>query len=985
MKIIPPQSHTLFFGLMIVSCLLVGLAYQSLATVTQPLVINEIVASNRTNLIDEDGDHSDWIEIYNPTSKPINLSGWSLTNDVKQSAKWTFPATIIESHSYLILFASGKDRITSPNLHTNFKLKKTGGELFLFEPSVRRFTNVIQVPYPAQFSDIAYGRIKTPPSRPVNSSDSIGQFNFDQQLSSHSYNYLTHPTPGLPNDRSSAWLGDAAQIQFSVSRGVYETPFWLNLHADLPQTIIRYTVDGSQPTESNSLIYTEPISINSTSLIRAIATRPGFHPSTANTHSYIFPQTVLEQPANPTGWPKYWGDYDNDVLDYQQGEPVLADYEMDSEIVNQPTYREQLIQSFQQLPSVSIVTDQANYGIYIHAQERGLDWERPVSVELIQTDGRLGFQINAGIRMQGGAGRRDVVPKHSFRLFFRRRYGAGKLNYPLFPDSPVKEFNTLILRGGVNRNFAGKPRYRVPNYHRLTTYTRDEWMRRSQIEMSGSGARGIFVHLYLNGLYWGLYNLVERPDTDFSAAHFGGRAEDWFAINHSGPISGDGERAETLQKLAQEGDLPNPVKYAQIKRYLDTTQFIDYLILNWYAGNRDWGGNNWYAGVYSPTGRVKYFMWDGEKTWIDGAQIVWIKTDSSLPDQPNLFKPFFEGLMYNTDFKMELADRIYRNMFNDGPLTTAQAQTRWLALTDQVEPAIVAELARWGDVRYAQPITLIDWQQARDQVLAQMSDNVTRFIDLVRQAGYYPTIAPPTFNQHGGQIGDGFQLVMSIPDSTQPNDSRIIYTLDGTDPRQLGEGNIAPQAKIYDQPITLTQTTVVKSRLWADGIWSALNEAQFFVEPTLTSSLQISELMYHPLTEERYEFIELQNIGQAEANLANLSFEGVDFTFPPDTPPLAAGAFVILVRDANSFAERYPHVTIDGVYQGGLSNQGERISLMDQTGVTLFSVTYHDRNGWPLSADGGGDSLVLVDRTGNPNNPANWGVSADLHGSPREQ
>ena len=121
------------------------------------------------------------------------------------------------------------------------------------------------------------------------------------------------------------------------------------------------------------------------------------------------------------------------------------------------------------------------------------------------------------MRMNGKGGR--SLNKISFRLFFRGIYGSTKLEYPLFPDSTVQAFETLILRAGGNRNFTNDRM--TSEFLKDSTYARDQWLRDSQLAMSNHGAHGRFVHLYLNGHYWGLYNLVERPDAAFSAAYFG--------------------------------------------------------------------------------------------------------------------------------------------------------------------------------------------------------------------------------------------------------------------------------------------------------------------------------------------------------------------------------------------------------------------------------------------------------------------------------
>ena len=161
-----------------------------------------------------------------------------------------------------------------------------------------------------------------------------------------------------------------------------------------------------------------------------------------------------------------------------------------------------------------------------------------------------------------------------------------------------------------------------------------------------------------------------------------------------------------------------------------------------------------------------------------------------------------------------------------------------------------------------------------------------------------------------------------------------------------------------------------------------MNEATFKVVEQ-KSRVVITEIMYNPVEGNNYEFIELRNIGEGELSLAGMYFdEGITFTFPPGQAPLPPGGAVVLVRNSAAFAERYSGVTVGGVYQGKLSNQGEKITLRDGAGQIVLSFNYDDENGWPLSPDGRGDSLVLVDAATDPNNPQNWQASATLHGTP---
>ncbi|HEX9922776.1 MAG TPA: CotH kinase family protein, partial [Anaerolineae bacterium] len=556
-----------------------------------------------------------------------------------------------------------------------------------------------------------------------------------------------------------------------------------------------------------------------------------------------------------------------------------------------------------------------------------------------------------------------------FRLFFKGVYGATKLEYPIFPDSPVEAFDTLVLRGGVNRSYAGHIRF-APGPNTLATYTRDEWMRSSQRDMSGIGSHGIFVHLYLNGLYWGLYNVVERPDASFSAAYLGGDKEEWFARDNRYPISGSSTRFDTLIRLIDAGGLETPARYEAIKPYLDIDMFIDYMILNWYAGNADWGDKNVYIGVQNPAGQVKIYMWDSEIIWGDGADIYLGRLR-----RRNIPRLIFEGLIQNPDFRMKLADRMYLHLFNGGPLTDANSKARWLHINHVIEQAIIGESARWGDARYETPITQADWFNARDNVLAQMEGNADRLIRLARQEGYYPEFDPPQFNQHGGLISPGFELSMLAPTGT------IYYTTDGSDPRVDGSSAVAPNAMVYELPLVPTSTTHIKARTWAGGVWSALHQVTFKITEQ-DRQLRLTEIMYNPADGDDYEFLELKNVGQSPLDLSGVAFSGIRYVFPAGTDQLRPGQFVVLARNPTAFKDRYPNVPITGVYDGQLSNKGEQILLVDAAGNEILSIDYDDENGWPISPDGRGDSLVLVDPNGDPTDPRNWQASTSLNGSP---
>ncbi|MEM7386173.1 MAG: lamin tail domain-containing protein, partial [Verrucomicrobiota bacterium] len=141
------QIHFLLPGLLLIMLL---------GTVEAELRINEFVASNRTGLIDEDGDHPDWIEIYNSGPDVVDLAGWSLTDDADEPTKWGFPAVNLEGKGYLLVFASGKDRVESKSPHTNFKLSSEGEYLGLSNPDGEQVSSLTPT-FPALARDTSYG------------------------------------------------------------------------------------------------------------------------------------------------------------------------------------------------------------------------------------------------------------------------------------------------------------------------------------------------------------------------------------------------------------------------------------------------------------------------------------------------------------------------------------------------------------------------------------------------------------------------------------------------------------------------------------------------------------------------------------------------------------------------------------------------------------------------------------------------------------
>jgi hypothetical protein len=277
------------------------------------LLITEFLASNNQGLTDEDGIASDWIEIHNTGPGSVNLSGWHLTDDPAILNKWAFPIIFIGSGNYRVVFASGKNRSAiGSELHTNFKLSKDGEYLALVEPDGTTIAFEYAPGFPVQTPDTSYG-VRLPGLTKM---------------------YFTTPTPLAEN--GLGFDGIVANVAADQDRGLYDSPFALAFSTDTPAATIRYTTDATEPTATHGTVYSAPFTVNTTTIFRVVAFKENFLPSEVVTYSFIFPADVVNQPANPPGFPSSW-------------KGTSASYEMNPDY---PESDETIIAALRSLPSL---------------------------------------------------------------------------------------------------------------------------------------------------------------------------------------------------------------------------------------------------------------------------------------------------------------------------------------------------------------------------------------------------------------------------------------------------------------------------------------------------------------------------------------------------------------------------------------------------------------------------------------------------------
>ena len=680
--------------------------------------------------------------------------------------------------------ATGNDLVLWPELgtfpavfHTEFTLPSSGGTISLLEtPAEGDAIEIDRVEYGEQFSDQSQGRVP----------DGGGAFAF-----------LLEPSPGAPNEGpSSARPLVVGSVEFSAPRGFHDEPFLLELSSATDGVDFRYTVDGSAPASDHGALYEGPIEIVDTTTLRAIAFADGLRASETVTRTFLFVKTpggggLLNQPRSPSGFPSTWGN------------AGAADYAMDARVTTDEDstfYDAQVEEALRALPSLSLVASLEDLfdprtGIYSNPQAAGVAWERPASAEYIDPAGGDEFQINCALRIQGGASRNPNRPKHNMRLLFKTQYGPGKLAFPLF-GAGVDEFDTIILRGGNGDSWIH------PNsvQQQRAQYIRDQWHRDTQTAMGRLTTRQRYLHLYINGLYWGLYHIFERPSAPFLAAHLGGEREDYDALNLGEPVDGDITAWNTMHRLGAAG-VEDPAAYDAVLEYLDAPNLLDFLLINFYSGNVDWDHNNWYAGRRrAPGAGYKFFVWDAERTYWD--------IQSNRVTLNNASRPtgLHTRLRANADYAMLFADRIQKHFFGDGVLTPESAESRWLERAREIELPLAAETARWGDAkRPTRPYTAArEWRAELEFLQRAWFPRRTEItLGQLRAARALPTVAAPRLSRGSGRVDAGAEVLVEHEDA----DATVYVTPDGSDPRLPG-GELSPSA----EPAPVPERTTLVSR-----------------------------------------------------------------------------------------------------------------------------------------------------------------------------
>lgn len=918
------------------------------------LEISEFMADNQKGIRDEDGDRTDWIEIHNGANETQSLTGWFLTDTAADLAKWQFPSLTMAPNSYLLVYASNKNRTNNvARLHTNFKLGSSGGYLALVSPGGTVVSDFSPT-YPAQRADVSYGR-------------ATGAGNVT--------GFFVKPTPGTANTTSGT--GFAPDVVFSDTGRTFQNSFQLTLSlaGTNAGAVIHYTLNDTLPDET-SPTYTGPIPISISTRVRARAFAPGLLPGSPRG------ETFLQLAVNATS---FTSDLPVIVLhNFGAGRPpdtgsqnaqmeVFEPVNGVTSLTNAPVFTARV--GLGARGSSTLGNAKVNMSLEIHDE---FDASRDYKL--------LGLPAESDWVLYGPNGFEPVLIHNPFMYQLSRDIGRY---------APRTKFvEVYMITSSATAQVASTTYFGI--------YALEEKIKRGKDRVDIDGVLPQFTQApQITG---GYMMKIDR----------GGPGEGGFYAANQGIIYVDPkEREITLPEWAPQrqylqsymdsfgtalygANWTNPTNgYAA---FINQDSWIDHHLLNIVGFNVD--ALRLSANFYKPRGGRLEFgpLWDFDRALgsTDGRDFnprIWCNT----PDQGTDFfnettQAWWGRLFRDLEFFQRYIDRYQALRQNQFSTTNLWRLTD--DLVGQIRLAQPRERTKWGgNYRTATGggggtyATEVQWMK-------NWLSNRVSFMDS-------QFVSPVRFLTPGGRFTNATQVSLSTATA-----GTTYYTLDGTDPRLPG-GTVSPKAKIYDgTPIQLSANARIVARVQnlaqvsrTGGInpplaskWSGPVAATFYgtVPPLL-----VSEIMFHPADAPAgstnaagdFEFIELKNTSTNALNLGGFQIAGaVSFTFPTNgpLPRIGAGGRALVVRNRAAFLTRYPAALgIAGEYTGQLSNGDEHIRVSGPLQEPVCDFEYEDE--WAPLADGFGFSLVLRDETVSPDQlgqAARWRLSARVGGSP---
>ncbi len=560
---------------------------------------------------------SDWVELYNQSMKPVDLSGYGLSDDPSRPRKWQFPSgAFLGAGEYLRVQLTGQNKadVAKNNYATSFKLSLKGQEtLVLATPD-----GVIldRMPLLVQYGGVSYGRI----------SGRDGFF------------YLESQTPGKVNSQTP-YEGRAGYVDFSTPGGWF-TSGAVTVSLSAPEGMtIRYTLDASTPGESSEE-YRGPIEISQNTILRARTYADGFLPSEVYTQSYLFGDKhslgVISLVSDPSG-----------LFDSEKGLMVMGPKKLKYPFKGANFWQE---------------------------------WERAAYVEYFTADGRTVLSQGAGLQLQGQYSR--MQDQKSFKISARSAYGDNRFRASLFPNRGYTEYKSFVLRAsGQDYN---KTRYRDALLTSLAEPT------------SVMYQDAVPVAVYLNGQYWGHYNMRERIHKYSIAQWEGWTDPDKIDIvkANSNTMQGSDKTFEQILAYVKKNGVKTDENLAWVEARIDLDNYLEYIALQTFIGNTDLLNVKRYRSTEGD-GRWRWIVFDTDWAFYTDTDSFgrWLKP-GGMGSGNKTDNTLFVALMKNTSVRKRYLTLLGALMADEW--TTAKILEKSDAWKDALYPEMPLQTAKWG-------------------------------------------------------------------------------------------------------------------------------------------------------------------------------------------------------------------------------------------------------------------------------------------------
>ena len=534
--------------------------------IPKDILLNEICSNNFSAAKNENGNYCDYIEIYNPTSQDKVLDEYYLSDDKDVLSKFSLQGRSIPAKGYLVVWLDGMIDANTGN--TGFGISYEGESIYLVKGEKEVIVDSVYVP--GLIYNTSYARLE----------DGATQWD------------VMEPTLGVRN--TGALVLPAQELkepQFSTESGFYEEKFFLKIQAGVGEEIY-YTLDGSKPTPE-SMKYTGKIEIdNCTEQENIYAARKDLSPTRDYTPEFkVDKATVVRAISYNEALNKvsdvvtkvYFVGYENQK-EYE-GFPIISLVADSEDLFG---YEKGIYGNGKKLDEYKknggiqdgkLVGNYADENGQVHnlyeasnAFYEGKEWEREADFIYFNEEHKYEFSQKVGIRIAGASTR--GTPQKSFNIYGRDIYDEQVI-FPYEFFQGIKS-TTVKLRNGGNHNDSIKV---IDAFVESLVEDRDVSIQRSTPCI-----------LFLNGEYWGIYNIRERYNEEYISTHYGVSEENiWIIDGGRAKVGGSAasEAYDYFVTMATECDLSYDDVYDMVSELIDVQSFIDYCCINMYMDNTD--------------------------------------------------------------------------------------------------------------------------------------------------------------------------------------------------------------------------------------------------------------------------------------------------------------------------------------------------------------------------------------------------------------